>query len=156
MSTETPTQDSVTIKDIDGNDVNVKLKLPWGKERDILKIIGELLADIPEDLFRVGDRAPGIALMEYLTTKAPEKVTIVVAKVMGISPDDVDNKFDGDAIFAMIGPLITRFSEKWNLRLGGLPFALPGGGLIAGTVPGTPESAPELEAEDRSPGEKTH
>ncbi len=150
----TQAQDKITIHDIDGQAVEVRLKLPWGKEREILKIIGTALASIPEDLFGHTDRAPGIALMEYLTTQAPEKITLVVSKILGISEEDVDSKFDGDAIFEFIIPFVQKYSEKWNLRLGGLPFPFPGGGMIGTTQPG-PQTA--LDSTDIKPaGEQTH
>lgn len=120
----TPTPETLSIVDLDGNGRTIKMKLPWGKERKILKVIGELFASIPSEVtfgIKSSDN-PGLALLEYLTKEAPEKVTQIVALLLDISEDDVDNKYDGDSIMEFAVPFITNYASRWGERLKGLPI----------------------------------
>ena len=124
MSTET-----LKIVDINGVEKSVSTKLPWGKERRILKIVGDLVTEIPSDILGGGIKEPGIALLEFITTQAPEKVTEIVAIILGVSADDVDNQFDGDAVFEFIIPFVVQYSEKWTKRLEQIPAGVMPGGI---------------------------
>ena len=129
--------ETLSIEDVDGHGRTVKLKLAWGKERKLLKIIGDLFSQIPSELtFGVtSSDNPGLALLKYLTTEAPEKVTEIVALLLGVSIEDVDEKYDGDAVINFAIPFVTHYAAKWGERLKGLPIAqLLGGGV--GTVNG--------------------
>jgi hypothetical protein len=122
------TTEALKIVDINGVEKSVSTKLPWGKERRILKIVGDLIAEIPSDILGGGVREPGVALLEFITAQAPEKVTEIVAIILGVSADDVDNQFDGDAVFEFIIPFVVQYSEKWTKRLEQVPAnVMPGG-----------------------------
>lgn len=122
MSTE-----ALKIVDINGVEKSVSTKLPWGKERRILKIVGDLITEVPADILGGGVKEPGVALLEFITTQAPEKVTEIVAIILGVSADDVDNSYDGDAVFEFIIPFVVQYSEKWTKRLEQVPAGvLPG------------------------------
>lgn len=123
-SPATTTPEVLSIVDLDGNGRTLKMKLAWGKERKLLKIVGELFASIPSEVtfgIKSSDN-PGLALLEYLTKEAPEKLTQIVALLLDISEDDVDNKYDGDAIMEFAIPFITSYATRWGERLKGLPI----------------------------------
>jgi hypothetical protein len=44
------TTEALKIVDINGVEKSVSTKLPWGKERRILKIVGDLITEIPSDI----------------------------------------------------------------------------------------------------------
>ena len=117
--------ETLQIIDIDGGGRIVKMKLPWGKERRILRIIGDLLSSVPSEFtFGVTENEnPGMALLQYLTADAPDKVTEIVAILLDLNPDDVDKKYDGDAVINFAIPFITHYAAKWGERLQGLPIA---------------------------------
>lgn len=120
----TPTPETLSIVDIDGNGRTIKMKLAWGKERKILKVIGGLFASIPSEVtfgIKSSDN-PGLALLEYLTNEAPEKVTQIVALLLDITEEDVDNKFDGDAVMEFAVPFVMHYASRWGERLKGLPI----------------------------------
>lgn len=129
--------ETLSITDVDGNGRTVKLKLPWGRERKLLKIIGDLFAKIPSELtFGVSSSDnPGLALLTYITTEAPERVSEIVALLLTLSIDEVDEKYDGDEVINFAVPFVTHYAAKWGERLKGLPIAqLLGSG--AGAVNG--------------------
>ena len=135
---------TLKIVDIDGVEKNVSTKLPWGRERKVLAIVGDLITQVPADILGGGGREPGAVLLEFVTTKAPERVTEIVAIILGISADDVDSKYDGDAVFEFIIPFIVQYSEKWTTRLQQVPAGvLPGVNLPTGKTEA--EAAPEAE-----------
>ena len=124
------TTESLKIIDINGVEKTVSTKLPWGKERRVLKIVGDLITEVPADILGGGMREPGVALLEFITTQAPERVTEIVAIILGVAPEDVDEQFDGDAVFEFIIPFVVQYSEKWTKRLEQIPSGMkPGGGL---------------------------
>lgn len=137
-SPEQPTPSAIpetlSILDVDGNGRTVKLKLPWGKERKLLRVIGDLFAKIPSELtFGVSSSDnPGLALLQYITTEAPDKVTDIVALLLDLKTDEVDEKYDGDEVINFAIPFVTHYTAKWGERLKGLPIAqlLGGGGSV--------------------------
>ena len=133
--------DTLKITDINGVEKTVSTKLPWGKERKVLKIVGDLITEVPADILGGGAKEPGAALLEFITTHAPEKVTEIVAIIIGIKPDDVDEQYDGDAVFEFIIPFVVQYSEKWTKRLEQIPQ-----GVLPGKVAAAlPTSAPVVE-----------
>lgn len=130
-------QDSLTIRNINGDIRNVKTRLPWGKERKILKIIGEVASQIPGRLSEF-DQTPGIALLEYLTTEAPEKISETLGIVLGTSIEEIDEQFDGDAVVEFAIPFLTLYVNKWSKRLEHAPIA-DVFGVSAPSIPFTPE-----------------
>jgi|YelNatPaOPRAMG01_1025707.scaffolds.fasta_scaffold84547_2 hypothetical protein len=140
---------TLKIVDIDGNEKTISTKLPWGRERKVLKIVGDLLTEIPADILGGGDKTPGAALLEFITTQAPERVTEIVAIILSCSNEDVDNKYDGDAVFAFIIPFISQYAEKWNMRLQQVPAGMipgvniPGAPIGETAAPEVPEAQPE-------------
>jgi len=123
--------ESLKIADINGVERTVSTRLPWGRERRVLKIVGDLITEVPADILGGGIKEPGVALLEFITTQAPERVTEVVAIILGVTPDDVDENFDGDAVFEFIIPFIVQYSEKWTKRLEQIPAEIrPGGSIL--------------------------
>jgi hypothetical protein len=135
--------DTLKIVDINGVEKSISTKLPWGKERKVLKIVGDLITEVPADILGGGIKEPGVALLEFITTQAPERVTEIVAIILGVSSDDVDNNYDGDAVFEFIIPFVVQYSEKWTKRLEQIP---------AGVMPGKPP-APALPEVSEVPAE---
>jgi hypothetical protein len=127
---EIPT--SLDIVDLNGDKKTIKLKLAWGKEKKLLKVIGELFASVPSEItFGVqSSENPGLALLEYLTKEAPDKITQIVALLLDVDQNLVDEQFDGDAIMEFAIPFVTHYAAKWGERLKGLPlnqmFGQPG------------------------------
>jgi len=137
-------QETLTIRNIDGDTRQVKTRLPWGKERRILKIIGEVVSQIPERLSTF-DESPGIALLQYLTTEAPEKVTEVLSIILNVPPEQVDENFDGDAVVEFAVPFLTHYVGKWSKRLESAPVV----DLLGSTtsLTGISPPPPQLEGE---------
>lgn len=125
--------DTLSIMDVDGNGRTVRMKLPWGRERKMLKIIGDLFSQIPSELtFGVASSDnPGLALLKYLTMEAPEKITEIVALLLDVKVEVVDEKYDGDEVINFAIPFVTHYAAKWGERLKGLPI-----GDLLGGVPG--------------------
>ncbi len=117
--------ETLSIIDLDGQGRTVKMKLAWGKERKLLKVIGELFASVPSEItFGVQSTDnPGLALLEYITMEAPEKITQIVALLLDVDPTVIDEKYDGDAIIEFAIPFVTQYATKWGERLKGLPIA---------------------------------
>jgi hypothetical protein len=137
------------ISDINGVEKIVNTKLPWGRERRVLKIVGDLITELPADILGGGIKEPGVALLEFITTQAPEKVTDIVAIILGVSADDVDEQFDGDAVFEFIIPFVVQYSEKWTKRLEQIPSGVMPGTLAAPLQPPVAERvapAPKIKA----------
>jgi len=116
--------ETLSIVDLTGQGKTIKMKLSWGKERKLLKIVGELFASVPSEVtFGVkSSDNPGLALLEYITQEAPEKITTIVALLLDVEPSVVDENYDGDAIMEFSIPFITHYAAKWGERLQGLPI----------------------------------
>jgi hypothetical protein len=115
-------QDTLAIRNINGDTRQVKTRLPWGKERKILKIIGDAVAQIPEKLSAFDELSPGIALLQYFTTEAPEKVTEMLSIILALEPDKVEEDYDGDAVIEFMVPFTTHYLQKWGKRLEAIPL----------------------------------
>lgn len=120
MTTETATPETLTIYDVAGNKRDISLKLSWGKERKILKIIGEVIAIIPESFNQDSNIPMGLGLLEFATTRAPEKVSEMMSIILSTTVDKVEDEYEGDAIVGFAIPFLTNFIQRWGTRLEGV------------------------------------
>ncbi|MEM4720584.1 MAG: hypothetical protein QXT73_00805 [Candidatus Methanomethylicaceae archaeon] len=112
----------LTITDINGTTYRVKLRLPWGKERQLLRIIGEVASQLPSTLdFSTG--SPGLELLKYITNEAPDRLTNMLSIVLNMPADQIENEFDGDAVIEFAIPFIAHYLQKWSKRLESLPVS---------------------------------
>lgn len=112
----------LTITDINGTTFKVKLRLPWGKERQLLRIIGEVASQLPTTL-DFATSSPGLELLKYITNEAPDRLTNMLSIVLNKPADQIENEFDGDAVIEFAIPFIAHYLQKWSKRLESLPVS---------------------------------